>query len=328
MSQFQTTKGIFCISLDFEKFWGVHDVCNLADVHQRFLKIDEVVDEMLILFRRYDIHATWAFVGLLAVEDRSELMRVMNGRHISYRIEDYNPYDLTRAKFDQVPMELLSAMPQLRKIARTANQELASHTFSHYYTLEQGQTSEEFEQDLIAMNAVANKLGTTFRSIVFPRNQVNEAYLKLLQQHGYVAFRGNQLNADWENVTYGNETKLQKVRRVADAYWPVSKTSSFSLKDLDQTNGLMNIPASRFLRPCKRNTFLEYLKLNRIKNEMTQAANNGAVYHLWWHPHNLTFHPKEALDQLEAILKHYDLLSRTKNFKSLNIGEIADHATT
>jgi len=50
-------KGIFCISLDFEKFWGVHDVLTLDDV-QHFGEISEVIDGILKLFKRYDIHAT------------------------------------------------------------------------------------------------------------------------------------------------------------------------------------------------------------------------------------------------------------------------------
>ena len=38
----------------------------------------------------------------------------------------------------------------LEKISRYEGQEISTHTFSHYYCLEDGQTAEQFEADLKA----------------------------------------------------------------------------------------------------------------------------------------------------------------------------------
>lgn len=41
------------------------------------------------------------------------------------------------------------------------------------------------------------------------------------------------------------------------------------------------------LRPYSpRLSFLEGLRLRRIRHEMVHAAKKGELYHLWWHPYN------------------------------------------
>ena len=48
--------------------------------------------------------------------------------------------------------------------------ELASHTFSHYYALEDGQTIEQFNSDIKASIDSAKVHGLNLKSIIFPRN--------------------------------------------------------------------------------------------------------------------------------------------------------------
>ena len=57
---------------------------------------------------------------------------------------------------------------------------------------------------------------------------------------------------------------------------------------------------------------------------MTQAAKAGEIYHLWWHPHNFGWHPKENLKDLEQILQHYQYLHEEYGMQSLTMGELAD----
>ena len=82
-------------------------------------------------------------------------------------------------------------------------------------------------------------------------------------------------------------------------------------------------PASRFLRPIsKRLTFFNKLRINRVKKEMTFAAKNNEIYHLWWHPHNFAVEPKLALEELEEILKHYHILNNKFKFKSMSMRDV------
>src|SRR5256885_2930105 len=49
---------------------------------------------------------------------------------------------------------------------------------------------------------------------------------------------------------------------------------------------MVDIPASRFLRPVGNSAVLERLRLQRITSAMETAARRRRLFHLWWHPHN------------------------------------------
>ena len=87
-----------------------------------------------------------------------------------------------------------------------------------------------------------------------------------------------------------------------------------------------NVPASRFLRPYQPGpAFLERLRLRRICDELSAAATQGALYHLWWHPHNFGKHLPENIDFLRRILGHYAGLRERHHMTSLNMGELPHH---
>ena len=62
---------------------------------------------------------------------------------------------------------------------------------------------------------------------------------------------------------------------------------------------------------------------NEIKSEIQKAAQNGEVYHLWWHPHNFGIHQEANFKFLESILKHYQYLNVTYQFSSCTMAECA-----
>lgn len=318
-------KGIFCISLDFEKYWGFHDIYNPEDI-SHFQGVGMIVSGLLDLFTRHDIHVTWATVGLLGFEALEEQQKFSAELSIPYSNPNYSPFPLEKNHKEGLSNQLFLGKEEIKMIAATKNQELGSHTFSHFYCCESGPTSKDFEQDTQNMVRVAEQFGLSISSIVFPRNQVNEDCLKISAEAGFTAYRGNQPNRFWKNSTYENESKLKKTGRFLDAYFPLSKTDFLNIDDLkNQKSDCLNIPASRFLRPNSNNAFLEKRKLKRIKKEMLYAAQNNHIYHLWWHPHNFLKNPAESLNQLDEILRFYKELNNKYGFSSLNMGEIAQY---
>lgn len=317
-----SAKGVFCISLDFEKFWGLHDVISIEQAdHLR--QVDFVVDRLLKLFLRYDTHVTWAFVGMLAFKDFDHLKNSNSEFEIPYQNPNYSPFPLRTEKYGDFDPNLLFALASLNAIQAVPHQELSSHTFSHFYTMENGIGTNEFRTDLALMQAVEESFNEPLKTIVFPRNQINNEILALLAKENYIAFRGNQINRYWSNSAFDKESGLKKMMRVLDAYLPVSRTKSFKRDELPRMNGLLNIPANRFLRPPTSYNQLEKRKVKRVKNEMLKAAKKGWVYHLWWHPHNFAKQPEIALKQLEEILAYYHVLKQKFNFENLNMKEIA-----
>src|SRR3546814_9234323 len=59
----------------------------------------------------------------------------------------------------------------VRRILQCPDQEIATHSYSHYYCLEPGQTDDQFRADLRAATAQLREWNIDCRSIVFPRNQ-------------------------------------------------------------------------------------------------------------------------------------------------------------
>ncbi len=289
-----------------------------------FKRIDAIVSNILSLFEKYEIHATWATVGLLAHKNRAELFDLPMQFKIPYANENYSPFPLDDKKYDLLDQSALFGCHKIKTILNTPYQELGSHTYSHFYCCEEGISAEDFNEDCLEMEKIGKRFEHSFKSIVFPRNQVNTACLKACFQHGITTFRGNQQNRFWTNSSFEDESFLKKTGRVLDAYFPISKTQAFSISELPKEEELVNVPANRFLRPQSGKKILERLKLNRIKNEMNEAAKRDTVYHLWWHPHNFLSDTDKALKQLEMVLIHYKSLAQENGFSSLNLTEIHD----
>ena len=85
-------QGIFIISLDFELNWGVHDVLSLERYGENIIGAREAIPRMLELFNEFDIHATWATVGMLCFENKKELISSLPALHPSYTNSDFSPY--------------------------------------------------------------------------------------------------------------------------------------------------------------------------------------------------------------------------------------------
>ena len=318
-------KGIFCISLDFEKYWGIHDITDWQSKETELSNVRDVVYQLLEVFESNRIHATWAFVGLLAHPNFQDILD-QELKAIPYKNTDYSPFPLEADKFKGIPKDICCALEELKKIKATRFQELASHTFSHLYCLEEGITKEVFEADLRKMRTIEKLLGIEMTSIVFPRNQINPEFIEKCQAKDYTAFRGNQRSAVWSNSTFQTESFFRKGKRLVDAYYPIVKTTGYTLNDIRAKKKIINIPASRFLRPISTKWGFEDQKMKRIKDEMTKAAKLKQIYHLWWHPHNFTQNTELHFEQLDTLFEHFHELNKTYGFVSLNMQEIAEHA--
>ena len=207
------------------------------------------------------------------------------------------------------------------------NQEIGTHTFSHYYCLEEGQTKDEFYTDIeYAIKTAKNTINKDTKSLVFPRNQWNEEYLSVLADLGILCYRGNEKS--WIYDASDEEKKtgfLRRALRLLDSYFNLTGHNTYSPKELLLKKTTFNIPASRFLRPAsKQLNMLEKLRLRRIKRSMTYAAKNNKLFHLWWHPHNFGKDINANMVFLIKILEHYKKLNIDYNMQSLNMGEVVE----
>lgn len=308
--------GYFIISLDFELFWGVSETRTVESYKENLSHTREVVERLLIMFSEYDIEATWASVGFLFFKDKRELISYAS-KHTKipvYTKVNLNNFDII-SDINEQDSDFYFAKDLIHKIKQTGGQEVSTHTLSHFYTLESGITNQDFFHDLKAAIKVAKDEDIEIESIVFPRNQYNEEIISVCKELGIKSYRGNSTNPIYKpSIKQGYSKRLL---RLLDSYFNVTGHHSFTLETVDS---LLNIPASRFLRPySKKLSFLENLKVNRILKEMMYAAKHNLNYHLWWHPHNFGANIEENFKNLERIVKHQNDLQKKYGFASVNM---------
>lgn len=309
--------GQFVISIDFEKYWGMRDHKSINDYKKNLENVDFICESLLEVFIKYEIHCTWAFVGLLMHENKEAVLNEIPRKTPSYKNETMSPYSYIRT--NKLIEKFHLAPNIIRMIILSKNQELASHTYSHYYCLEEGQTEEEFKLDIEKhLELTRNRYEIDLKSLVLPRNQVNDKYLDVIKKLGIKYFRGNEVNWIYKsNIS----TLLKRFFRLIDSYINISGYNTYKVDDI-KMNFPYNIPSSRFLRPVsEKNSIFKGLKLRRIKTQMTNAAKRDELFHLWWHPHNFGNDVKGNLLFLEEILKHFLVLKEKYNMKSLNMSE-------
>jgi peptidoglycan/xylan/chitin deacetylase (PgdA/CDA1 family) len=318
-------KGKLVISLDFEIYWGVHDAVSLEKYRDNLLGVQKVIPGLLQLFEQYKINATFATVGLLFFSDKKELLNSLPEQKPEYINPQLSPYpfqiSLAGENEEQDPLRFgLSLINEIQN----AGQEIGCHSFSHYYCLEKGQTPEDFRVDLICAKNIAHERGIELKSFVFPRNQYNETYLRIVKEEGFTSFRGNERSSLFSSKTQGLETLFRRPFRLADAYLNLSGYNCYSDDEM-KSGQLINIPSSRFLRPfSKKLSFLDHIKLKRITDSMDYAARNGLTYHLWWHPHNFGIQISENFSFLEKILLHFQKLKAAYNFESMSMAQLVN----
>jgi peptidoglycan/xylan/chitin deacetylase (PgdA/CDA1 family) len=321
--------GILTISLDFELHWGGFEKWPVEKYRTYFLNTRAAIPRMLAMFRDFDVHVTWATVGLLFNSNRTELENSFPAVQPTYLNTNLSAYEYIRHRGigeneSEDPLHYGKSLVAM--VAATPNQEIGSHTFAHYYCNEPGQQVDQFRSDIQAAVKAASRMGITLKSLVFPRNQFNREYLEVCHENGITSVRSNPPEWFWDIRSTERESRWLRLNRGMDAYLPIGRNkTSVDPSSLIHGEGIpLCIPASRLLRPYRpAEMFLNQLKIRRVANEMMEAARTGKLYHLWWHPHNFGNYPEQNLGGLRQILESFDRCRHRYQMKSFNMGEVA-----
>jgi len=318
--------GSLIISLDFELYWGVVETKTLNSYHENLSGAILAAEEILELFAKYDIQATWATVGMLVARNSQQLNKLLPVIQPSYDNSNVSTYEYIKRSNEFTP-SFHFAKEVVQKILADERQELGSHTFSHYFTLEAGQTADEFEADLNSMLQIVKPLGADVQSIVFPRDQVNIDYLELLSKYGLKYYRCSPAGKHFSSET--KNSYISKFVRLVDSYTSIFGLHTFDTPEKANKVDLTCIPASHFLRPhYPRLPILDKLQVNKVKKSMKYAARKQEAFHLWWHPHNFGKNRIENLNMLEDILSAFCSLRDRDEMQSCTMrsyGEYVHH---
>lgn len=320
------SNGSFTISLDFELFWGVRANRELEAYQESLLGVYDAIPKILTLFKNYNIHATWATVGFLFHKDIDEI----NGNRPKilpeYTNEQVDPYlylETLNTPYTEEFNKMHCASKLVSQIALEENQELATHTYSHFFTYEPLKNPEAFSADMRQAIEVARERGYHLKSLVFPRNQVDVASVACLESLEISTYRGNPTHWAYCNGDKPSKSLFLRLYRLVDTYVNLSGHHT-SIPTL--TKGATELKASMMLRPYfSKLAYLESLKLKRIKKAMKHAAVNGQNFHLWWHPHNFGKNQEKNLKNLDELLLYFQELEQSYSMRSLTMDEVKKH---
>ena len=319
--------GAFVISLDFELHWGVRDhEPPHGPYRPNLLGARKAIPRLLQLFDRYGVSATWAIVGFLFAGSREERRKFEPALRPCYYDQALDAYaEPTGEGEEDDPLHYAPSL--IEQIRRCPHQEIGTHTFSHFYCREPGQTIEAFQADLNSATAIAAARGIHFRSFVFPRNQINPDYLGAIRDSGIICYRGAERGWMHRGITRHERTLGLRLARLGDTYIDISGNRIVRWDEILEANGLCNVRASRFLWPYKPGLKgLEQRRLKRTIDQVKLAAAIDAVFHIWFHPHNFGIHLEENLQVLEAILQAFAFARERYGMRSLSTAALADVA--
>jgi peptidoglycan/xylan/chitin deacetylase (PgdA/CDA1 family) len=315
--------GALVISLDFELIWGVRDRPGAAiEYGSNLLGARKAVPRLLELFDEFSVAATWATVGFLFAESREELGRLKPASLPGYEDPRLGPYgEAVGESEEDDPLHFAPSL--IRLIQATPDQEIATHTYSHYYCGEAGQDRRAFREDLRSAVRAAEKFGVVIRSIVFPRNQHNPSYDEVLTEFGVHAYRGNPTSSLWSfSDARSSRSPLKRAGRLIDTYIGTDP-GTVPWSEVPKPNGLSDVRASCFLPPIRSSMrSLEPIRLRRMRRRVESAARSGTIVHIWWHPHNFGVNQDENFGFLRSVLEEYSRCREEYGMQSLTMAGV------
>jgi hypothetical protein len=220
--------------------WGVRDKRTITDYGGNILGVRQAVPALLDLFAAREIACTWATVGFLFCADKDGLMASLPARLPADADSRLSPYDdLAAVGHDEQKDPYHFGLSLLRQVQNAPRQEIATHTFSHFYCLEEGSDLEAFRADLVAVKQVAERRGLPISSIAFPRNQMSGAHLHVCRELGLTAFRGNEqawfhrAPSAWPTATCRSAARTIRCRSWSTV-WSMSRRAAFCSRHVGQ----------------------------------------------------------------------------------------------
>ncbi|MCL4479590.1 MAG: polysaccharide deacetylase family protein [Deltaproteobacteria bacterium] len=313
----------FVISIDTELAWGSFDHKDFENIKWKFEGERKVINKLLSLLEKYTITATWAIVGHLFLDSCS----ISNGiKHREIIRPQYSWYK--KDWFEKDPTSNIKDEPiwygkDIVEWIRNSKteQEIACHSFSHIIFGDPGCSAETAESDIGACINIAQEIGMSFKSFIFPRNA--EGCLSVLKQYGFTAYRG--MDKTWFYDI--QQKKLQKIFHYLDELLMISPRSVQIEEPLE---GLFNIPGSMlYLAKDGVRSFIPVsFRVKKAKKGIDKAIKNKEIFHLWFHPFNLVGHYEDKmLSAFEEILQYANVKKKEGILKIMTMQQIVERYT-
>ena len=318
MRTHKTMRPTFVLSLDKELVWGSFDHTSAEEWGRQNPDPRGVVAELLRLFDEYRIPATWAVVGHLFLRSCT---RGPDGRA--------HP-ELLRPSYEWYPRDWLGVDPCTDRaraplfygddivdsiLAAKTPQEIGSHSFSHIVYGDPGCSADVARADVEACVRVARERNITLRSFVFPRNV--EGHHAVLRDNGFAAYRGEE--PIWYRTIGGRVKRgAHLIDQAAGLEPPVSLPH-------ETLPGLWNVPGSMLFlhRGGVRRLIPLASRVKKARAGLARAVRENKVFHLWFHPFNMSQDREGMFAALRAILAEAASLRARGLLDICTMGDVA-----
>jgi len=292
-------KGTFTISIDTELAWGKRSIGGLPIVLKNADKIPGLVRDMLTIFDRYGLHATWAVVGHLMLENAAAKSKYPAGTFKCAGSVECDDPAQQRFWYGHGLLKDILACP--------TSQEVGCHSFYHTNAGSAGLTTGQYADELKLCQEVAlREFGIHLDSFVFPRNRV--AHLDALQEAGFRYYRSHHDRSWYSGLPQsikGYGRNMDALLALPPSVWPPV-----------ESNGLISSSGSMFLAINPRFGYSHRLRAKKILRGLDRAARTGKDFHLWFHEFDPLIDREGYLAVLEEVGAHYQDLKRRNLLES------------
>jgi hypothetical protein len=317
-------RAAFTISIDTELAWGSFDRNGLRKYDKEYAQEREIIRDLLVLFEKYRIKATWAIVGHLFLHQCAQKGPNSHNHVLQPQYSWYPEGWLSHDPFSDVDKDPFFYAPDIVDaiLASSQKHEIASHTFSHAILGDPECSGDVARSQLVECRRLAEEKGVRLHSVVFPRNSIG--HLDVLCQQGFSCFRGREKS--WYSMI-GASKYASKLFHFADKLLAVSPPVYPELECLLCGNGrsvIVDVPASTFFAPYKGLWRLVRIsdRVRQAKKGLASAIQRKALFHLWFHPVNLAS-SSQLMDALEEILSEVSEMVEAGTLHSMTMEEIA-----
>ncbi len=308
------SRGVFTLSLDFELIWGTLDLFGPGRFRAACeVEREVIIDRLLELLVEFEVPATWCIVGHLFLDQ-------CDGKHLDV-IRPQRDWFAHDPGTDLERDPIFYGRDLIQKIRDcSVPQEIGSHSFSHVLFGEDQCRRETAESEIAACVSVARDQGLDLRSFAFPRNQVG--HLDVLRNHGFTSYRGPE--PSW----YDKPSWPSPFKRLAHLWDVVSASEPPVVLPRARADGLCNIPGSMIYFPMHglRRYVPMSRRIRRAFKGLDAAVREQRIFHLWFHPTNLSDGTDEMFKGLRAIFGRAKQLRKEGKIDLLTMRELANHS--
>lgn len=313
-------RGAFTLSLDFELIWGTVDLHGPGRFRRACeVEREVVVDRLLALLAQFEIPATWCVVGHLFLRDcqpsdGTKHPEIVRPSH-SWSRGDWFADDPSGS--EETDPIFYGATLVEKVIACPVPQEVGCHSFSHVIFGDDGCSRETADSEVSECVRLAHERGLTLRSFAFPRNRVG--HLDVLGDHGFTCYRGP------EPVWYGRPRTPALVKRAAHLFDVLAASRPPVVTPTLSATGMWNIPGSMLYFPMhgRRRYIPLSPRVRRAIKGIDRAADERAIFHLWFHPTNLADETERMFTGLRAIFERVRQLRSSGALAVASMAELA-----